>query len=169
MEITKKTTPNSRKGRAGMKPEAILIHIMDGSLAGTDAWFATEQSAVSAHYGIGKDGEVHQYVDEADTAFHCGLVKTPSWSGLKRGKSRQLINPNFYSIGIEHEGNAASEWPEAMYAASAELIAGICARWRIPVDRQHIIRHSDLCADKACPGFKVDLERLIEMARQAKV
>lgn len=55
-----------------------------------------------------------------------------------------------------------------MYAASAELIAGICARWGIPVDRQHIIRHSDIRADKSCPGHKVDLERLIAMARQVR-
>lgn len=76
-----------------MNPEAIVVHIMDGSLSGTDAWFASQASEVSAHYGIGKAGEVHQYVEEADTAFHCGTVKNPSWPGLKRKRSTQSINP----------------------------------------------------------------------------
>jgi N-acetylmuramoyl-L-alanine amidase len=151
-----------------MKPVAIVIHVMDGSLTGTDSWFASEHSEVSAHYGIGKSGEVHQYVDEADTAFHCGIVKNPTWTGLYRAPGRQAINPNLYTIGIEHEGNANLDWPEAMYAASAELIAGICMGWGIPIDRQHIIRHSEICSDKACPGYKVDLDRLISMAQTLK-
>jgi N-acetyl-anhydromuramyl-L-alanine amidase AmpD len=41
---------------------------MDGTLAGTDAWFTNPASQVSAQYGIGKNGEVHQYVKEEDTA-----------------------------------------------------------------------------------------------------
>jgi N-acetylmuramoyl-L-alanine amidase len=168
VNIIKKKTPNFRKGRLGMKPVAVVIHTMEGSLAGTDSWFASEDSQVSAHYGIGRNDEVHQYVDEQDTAFHCGTVKNPSWPGLYRGKGRQVVNPDFYTIGIEHEGNASSDWSEAMYKASAEMIAGVCARWNIPVDRQHIIRHSDIRADKSCPGNRVDLERLIEMARQVK-
>jgi N-acetylmuramoyl-L-alanine amidase len=169
VEIIKKNTPNFRKGRSGMKPVAVVIHIMDGTLTGTDSWFASEASEVSAHYGVGRNGEVHQYVEEADTAFHCGTVKNPSWPGLVRVKGRQPMNPNLYTVGIEHEGSASSEWTPEMYATSAELIAGICARWGIPLDRQHIIRHSDIRADKACPGHEVDLERLIALAQQVKV
>src|SRR5205814_10677286 len=66
---------NFRSGRApGFKPEAVVIHIMDGTLTGTDSWFNNPQAQVSAHYGIGRGGEVHQYVDEKDTAFHAGTV-----------------------------------------------------------------------------------------------
>ena len=35
------------------KPELIVLHIMDGTLSGTDSWFADPSSQVSSHYGIG--------------------------------------------------------------------------------------------------------------------
>ncbi len=60
MEIIQKKSPNFWVGRKGYRPEAIVIHIMDGTLVGTDSWFANHTSQVSSHYGIGKNGEVHQ-------------------------------------------------------------------------------------------------------------
>ncbi|MBL8037399.1 MAG: hypothetical protein JNN16_07870, partial [Nitrospira sp.] len=42
-------SPNKDKGREGYRPEAIVIHIMEGTLKGTDAWFTNEESGVSAH------------------------------------------------------------------------------------------------------------------------
>jgi N-acetyl-anhydromuramyl-L-alanine amidase AmpD len=55
-------SPNKDKGRERHRPEAIVIHIIEGTLKGTGSWFLNEESGVSAHYGIGKDGEIHQYV-----------------------------------------------------------------------------------------------------------
>src|SRR5688572_30151261 len=103
-------SPNRQKGRNGFKPEAVVVHIIEGTLASADSWFGTTKSKVSAHYGIGKTGEVHQYVGEADTAFHAGRVWKSKWGGLKAG-----VNPNLYTIGIEHEGQGTSNWPDAMY------------------------------------------------------
>jgi hypothetical protein len=53
---------NKTPGRGGFRPEAIVIHIMEGTLGGTDDWFNNPASKVSAHYGIGRNGQVHQYV-----------------------------------------------------------------------------------------------------------
>lgn len=92
-------SPNRDKGREGFRPEAIVIHIMEGTLQGTDAWFSNEESGVSAHYAIGKYGESHQYVGESDRAWHAGRIVSPTWRLLKPD-----INPNWYTIGIEHEG-----------------------------------------------------------------
>ena len=50
MNIIKKPSPNYSTGRLGYRPEAIVIHVMDGTLVGTDSWFANPQSAVSAHW-----------------------------------------------------------------------------------------------------------------------
>ena len=52
---------NFHPERAGYHPEAVVLHIMDGSLIGTDSWFNDAKSQVSAHYGVGRTGEVHQY------------------------------------------------------------------------------------------------------------
>jgi N-acetylmuramoyl-L-alanine amidase len=160
MDIQWIGSPNRRKGRNGFRPEAIVVHIMDGTLTGTDAWFGSPESGVSAHFGVGRKGEVHQYVGEADAAFHAGNVIGPTWALLKHG-----VNPNDYTIGIEHEGKAATAWTERMYRSSAELIKDLCHRWNIPLDRDHIVGHREIRADKSCPGTAVDLDRLVELAR----
>lgn len=165
LKIIQKKTPNFRRGRSGQRPIAIVIHIMEGSLSGTDAWFAADESGVSAHYGIGKKGEVHRYVREEDSAAHAGTVDRPSWPLLKLRDNGKPVNPNYYTIGIEHEGKAGEPFTEAMYEASSELIAAIAERWNIPVDSDHVITHHAIRFSKSCPGTGVDLSRLIEMAK----
>ena len=148
------------QGRDGARPEAVVIHIMEGTLAGTDAWFNDPVSRVSAHYGIGRFGVIHQYVSESDTAYHAGRVREPSWRLIKPG-----VNPNSYTVGIEHEGTVYSPWPAALYEASAALVRVICDRWSIPLDRDHVIGHREIYGLKLCPGGVVDFTRLISMAR----
>ena len=156
---------NFRTGRRGYRPEAVVIHIMDGSLIGTDSWFNDPKSSVSAHYGIGRKGEVHQYVKEIDSAFHAGTVDRPEWKLIKRkGEGGGFINPNFYTIGIEHEGRGLSPhtWPQAMRQASLKLVADIVRRWNIPVDLGHIMPHCDIRRGKPdCPGKGIDLPAYI--------
>jgi len=162
MKIVQKKTPNFRKWRAGHKPTVIVIHISEGSLKSCDNWFANPDSKVSAHYCVGKTGEVHQYVGEQDTAFHAGNVREPVSVLVKAAGG---ISPNLYTIGIEHEGKAGDAWAEEQYQASAELIAGVCARWSIPIDSTHIIPHRFIRVDKTCPGYAVDLNKLIALAK----
>lgn len=154
---------NFWQGRKGYRPEAIVVHIMDGTLSGTDSWFANQSSQVSSHYGIGKSGEVHQYVKEEDTAWHAGRIDSPNWSLIKSFS----VNPNLYTIGIEHEGKADDMWSEAMKKSSATLIAEICERWQIPVDRDHVIGHYQIFSKKPnCPATdKKIIDELISLAR----
>jgi N-acetyl-anhydromuramyl-L-alanine amidase AmpD len=148
---------NFRKGRPlGFRPEAIVIHIMDGTFAAGEGEFLSEGTQKSAHYGISKEGVIHQYVDENDTAFHAGVVVNPTWELLKPG-----INPNFYTIGIEHEGRPDDIWPDALLGASAGLIGEIVARWEIPVDALHLVRHHQIRASKTCPGNWLQMDELI--------
>ena len=155
------SSPNRSKGRKGFRPDAIVIHIMEGSLRGTDSWFRNPDSKVSAHYGVGTDGEIHQYVGESDAAWHSGRVYGSTW---RRRKPR--VNPNLYTIGIEHEGHGHTDWSDAMYRASAALIRDVCNRWSIPLDREHIVGHREIYARKTCPGERVDLDELIRLARE---
>lgn len=153
-------------GSVTQRPEAIVIHVMDGSFVGTRAWFgaARNKGQSSTHYGISLTGEIDQYVKEEDTAYHAGNVHPfpPKWKGFNGS------NPNATTIGIEHEGKADTIWPQAMYEASAELIRDICDRWNIPIDRDHIIGHKEIYSLKACPG-KCDLDKLVRMAKEVKV
>jgi N-acetyl-anhydromuramyl-L-alanine amidase AmpD len=152
---------NFRKGRHGFEPKAIVIHIIVGSLGSAGITFGDPRSSVSAHYGVGKSGLVHQFVDEADTAFHAGIVVRPTWKLID-----PQVNPNLYTIGIEHEGQPQDLWPYEQYTASASMVREIAARWKIPLDRDHIIMHREIRASKTCPG-SADIDRLIREASAA--
>ena len=150
---------NKTKGRNGYQPQAIVIHVMEGTLTGTDAWFNNPKAKVSAHYGIGSTGSVHQYVAEMDTAWHAGRKSKPLWKAIL-----PRLNPNLYTVGIEHEGTENSVWNETMINTSAQLIADISRRWGISLDRDHVVGHREIYSLKKCPG-SVNLDFLVERAK----
>ena len=143
---------------AGLRPAAIVIHISEGTLASADAWFANAAAQVSAHYCVGRTGEVHQYVSEEDTAYHAGCAANPTWRLL-----RPHVNPNFYTVGIEHVGRAQDEWTDTQYATSAQLVLEIARRWSIPIDAGHIVMHREIRANKTCPGFVFSRDKLLSI------
>lgn len=154
---------NFRRGRpAAFKPEAIVIHIGEGSLRSIDMQFNDPNARVSAHYCVSKSGDIHQYVDEKDVAFHAGTIDRPDWPGLKPGSTPgTFINPNFYTIGIEHEGFADDQWPDTQLATSAALVGEIARRWNIPLDENHVIRHHQIRFLKSCPGDVITIPTIL--------
>lgn len=163
---------NFRVGRFDHKIEAVVIHIIDGSQVGCDATFLDNSLEYrrSAHYSVGRSGIIHQYVQEEDTAFHAGKVVNPTWSSLKRDLNGRIVNPNLYTIGIEHEGRPNDEWTNAMYIASGELLRAISRRHPnlASLSDRNIVLHRQIRADKSCPGYKFDLARLLLEANRAK-
>jgi N-acetylmuramoyl-L-alanine amidase len=143
--------------------EGIVIHLMDGTLVGTDAWFSDPRAKVSAHYGIGRNGEIHQYVLEQNRAYHAGRVN-PEPPVLPILAAHPGRNPNGYLLGIEHEGTVDDDWPEAQVQASAELVADICTRYGLAIDRDHIVKHHEIYALKPCPGPKCPMDEIIARA-----
>lgn len=122
--------PDAIRDRRGAPVDLIVIHTMEGTLKGSIAWFATPGRAVptAAHYLIGDSGEVVQMVPDANKALHAKGV-------------------NERSIGIEHEGYAANGgFAAPMLSASAHVVAILCKKYGIPIDRAHIVGHSE------CPG-----------------
>src|SRR5258705_2539416 len=149
---------NFRKGRPfGLRPEAVVVHIIDGTFAAGESVFRDPTTHKSAHYAVSRSGEIHQFVDEKDTAFHAGIVVNPTWALLK-----PRVNPNFYTIGIEHEGRPDDLWTEAQLSASAALIGQIVARWGIPLDDVQVIRHHQIRASKTCPGNWLQIGELLK-------
>jgi hypothetical protein len=146
MSIAWVGSPNFDKGRAGNKVTGIVIHWMAGTLAATDSVFQDKTRKTSAHYGI-EDTTIHQYVSEADTAFHAGDYPT-----------------NQRTIGIEHSAQPGRDASEATYQTSARLIAEICARYGLPINAKTIVPHRSIVATQ-CPGT-IDLGKLISLAQQ---
>lgn len=109
--ITWVGSPNHYNGRNGYAISHITLHIMVGTLAGTDSVFQRAGYA-SAHYGIGGNGEIHQYVNEGDG----------SWSDANYASNNSTVS-------IEHEGGMAGvPCTRACMDASARLCADIARR-----------------------------------------
>lgn len=124
--------------------DRIIIHWMVGTLASTDAQFQ-KPAGTSAHYGI-EDENIHQYVKEEHVAYHAGVYAM-----------------NQRSIGIEHSATPTRPASEATYRTSAALVAQICKKYNIPLDRQHILKHSEVKATQCCGT--VDIDKIINLAK----
>lgn len=158
-------SPNFTTGRDGYKPSMVCVHIMDGTLKGTDSWFMNTQSKVSSHYGIGNNGEIHQYVKEEDTAWTQGRVSKPTFKLYKEG-----VNPNKYFISIENEGKALSNFELEGVDSLVWLIGDICTRNNIPIDRDHIVGHNEInSTTKAnCPDKDLTiLDNIVEKVKKS--
>lgn len=114
-QITFKQSPNKWTGRNSYQPIALVNHRMVGYLPGTDATFANAANDVSAHFGIGyrtAGGPVRisQYVDLSDSAWANGNYDASGgWPLVKKTSTGTVINPNYYTISIEHEDGGPND------------------------------------------------------------
>ncbi|WP_077799423.1 N-acetylmuramoyl-L-alanine amidase [Streptomyces sp. JHA26] len=132
--------------------DMVVVHVTQGSFASAVRAFQDPGHQAAAHYIVGQDGHVTQMIRELDVAYHAG--------------NRDY---NERSVGIEHEGfvDRPQDFTDAMYAASARLTAGVCARYGIPVDREHIIGHVEVPGtDHTDPGPYWDWGRYLELVRR---
>ena len=133
---------NSGRNRTNMdrgpaKIDKIVIHVGQDDYWGILNWFKhPDNDRASAHYTVSKQGAIGQSVKEEDMAWHAGHLKT-----------------NRVSIGIEHAGyvkNGDDWFTEDMYRASARLTAYLSKRYKIPLDRKHVIAHHQV---PGCSGL----------------
>jgi N-acetyl-anhydromuramyl-L-alanine amidase AmpD len=132
----------------------IVIHITDGQpkLSGTVSWFQNPSARVSSHYIVGRDGEVVQMVKHNDVAWHASSA-------------------NGDSVGIEHVANTRGLTPTpAQYCASAALANWLASQFNLPIDRTHILGHSEAdpkTGHKACPNAVWDWDYYMGMVTSA--
>lgn len=93
---------------------------------------------VSAHYIIGRNGEIYYTVDEQHVAFHAGQSMLP-------GTNRTNLNTN--SVGIEIINTPSSAPTDAQYESLVLLVLELKKRHPI----KYVVRHSDIA-----PGRKTD-------------
>ncbi|MEU0397873.1 N-acetylmuramoyl-L-alanine amidase [Streptomyces sp. NPDC006208] len=133
--------------------DRVIIHVVQGSYRSALKVFKDPGHGAATHYVVRKDGHVAQLIRELDVAFHAG--------------NRSF---NERSIGIEHEGfvDKPKGFTDAMYRSSARLTAGVCARYGIPVDREHIIGHVEVPGtDHTDPGPHWNWDRYLKLVREA--
>lgn len=149
--------------RAGIVPEAICLHMTDqasGGLDALDSWFTNPASNVSAHFGIDRDGTVHQYVPWHLAAFGNGLVEPGHTAKLITDNPG--VNPNAWSISIEHVGRGGETLTVPQWEASTALSAHLFAihllgggASGVAVDRDHVLGHFEISprTRARCPGW----------------
>ena len=146
-----KLSPN-HSGKRNHKIDTISIHCMAGNLSveGCGALFAKSSTQASSNYGIGSDGRIALYVDEANRSW-C----TSSASNDNRAVTIEVANIK-----------AAEPYPISAeaYKSLINLLVDICKRngikrllWKADssligqVDKQNMTVHRWF-ASKSCPG-----------------
>ena len=146
-----KLSPN-HSGRRNHVIDTVSIHCMAGnaSVETCGALFADPSRKASSNYGIGSDGRIALYVDEANR----------SWCTSSASNDHRAI-----TIEVANNGGAP-DWPvsDKAYSALLDLLTDICRRngikkllWKGDksligqVDKQNMTVHRWFAA-KACPG-----------------
>lgn len=132
------------------------------------------QYNVSTHYIIDREGNVECYIPEDRAAWHAGR-------GTWLDDEKYTNKMNYYAIGIELAGMGSAEdmsiymskaaynalpdsykcFTDQQYDALKLLVADLCGRYDLPMDREHIIGHSDFNPAKVDPGQLFDWDRLL--------
>ncbi len=147
-------SPNFGERRNGLRPELVVIHYtaMKDCASAARALCDPERE-VSAHYLIGRDGEVLELVDPDMRAWHAGKGE---WCGADDVNSR--------SIGIELDNDGMSPFSAPLMEALEQLLlgpSGLLAAYGIKP--QGVIGHSDMA-----PGRKIDPGRRFDWKRLAR-
>jgi N-acetyl-anhydromuramyl-L-alanine amidase AmpD len=133
-----------------MKRNAIICHTMAGSLTSCDSWFANTASQVSSHYGVGLNGEAHQYVSLDNTSWANGRLEPGNiWQG-RFGAD----NPNDETITIETEdrGLGTTVVTDRQYAT----VLALCRRALVTNPGMVVSGHTAISPQTrpGCPGAR---------------
>jgi N-acetyl-anhydromuramyl-L-alanine amidase AmpD len=159
---------------------AVVMHIAQGSYDAAVTWLSDAQMNPnsSAHFVLAKDGRIAQLVSVNDSAWANGLgwqnnqwvnpsghPVTPSWQDIVPG-----VNPNWYTISVEHEGVFTDQWTSEMYAANNRLLQWLATQFGsidasplFPfVPHRNLIGHYEIDpVDRPnCPGPNVNYSKI---------
>lgn len=83
--------------RKGYTPMVIVDHISAGTMAIMDAWFTDPKNNVSsAHFGVSRTGEIHQYADIELAAWAQGIPANQIPNAPAEIVREMGVNPNLY-------------------------------------------------------------------------
>lgn len=132
------------------RPNFVIIHGTTSATAESALRTLTDpERKVSAHYLIGRDGELIQLVDERQRAWHAGASR---WG--------MLTDLNSASIGIELDNTGEEPFPDVQIKVLLGLLKQLQERHLIPA--ANVIGHGDIA-----PGRKIDPSRYFPWQRLA--
>jgi N-acetylmuramoyl-L-alanine amidase len=121
------------------RPNFVVLHHTSNRTQHEALYTLTHpERKVSAHYLVGRDGEIVQLVEEKERAWHAGA----SWWGGN-------TDVNSISIGIELDNDGFEPFADAQIDALLALLADVIGRNHIP--GANVLGHADVA-----PGRKTD-------------
>lgn len=143
-------SPNHSPRKAGVRVDTVVIHHTGSdSLYSAATWMCDPKSGVSAHYVIGRGGQVFRLVPESRKAWHAGVACLPWEKGPWKVRGRTTDEGygwfNDRSIGIEvvNPGDGVTPFTEAQYAALEWLVRYVVGR----LDGPPLVRPTRAVAD----------------------
>lgn len=178
----KQVPSENHTSRDNHVPFVIVNHITAGSLSSVDNWFTSKNNdKASAHFTVGRNGEIHQYVDIRKRAWHAGLTKEAVQFATAPVVLKQKINPNAYTVGIEHEGYEGNgidgTLTEEQFWATVwlhryikEQVFKLFNR-RMELNEENVIGHFQVDPRRKpnCPGVNFPWKRLYEELYQVNM
>jgi hypothetical protein len=125
----------ANRPHGGFFVDTIMIHDTETSYAGTVFAFTNPNATGSVQYAVSGQNNssnpaVTQFVPDKDWTYSVANF----WY-------------NQHSIGVEHIGFAAAPagyYTPGLYKRSADLVGWVAWKYRIPVDRAHILGHDNI-------------------------
>ncbi|MFT3902956.1 MAG: N-acetylmuramoyl-L-alanine amidase [Niabella sp.] len=114
------------------KPNYVILHhTAQTSAEQTLFTFSISRTNVSAHYVIGRDGQVYQMLNDYLRAWHSGSSK---WGSI--------TDMNSCSLGIEIDNSGTEPFSDAQINALIKLLGYLKKQYDIP--QANFIAHSDI-------------------------
>ncbi len=155
-QIVDKKMSTGFKSAASRNIDVLIIHSVFNNSGGEiyDIDLIIKQFArygVSAHYVIGRNGEVYQLVDEKNVAYHAGK------SSLPDGR----IGLNSCSLGIEMVCSYTEPITDIQMESLVKLTKDIQSRYKI----KYVLRHSDIAPGRKTDPWNFDWEKYNELIK----
>jgi len=113
------------QARGGAAPSSIVLHTTNNRNKGTsfakEAEYLRDSAEVSAHFLIGKDGRIVQFLDPV------------RWQAWHAGEALPAFR-NARSIGVEHHVSVGETWTDAQHAACTWLTRELMRAYGITPD-----------------------------------
>lgn len=157
-------TVNENPGAEGTV-YGLVLHIQQGTEAGTESWERDPASQVSSHFLTPKSGGLRQMVDTADKAW-CEVAGNTHW------------------ISIECEGMSGEALTDAQVTACAQLLAWLHEAYAVPLAPAsnpnaatvaqgglgyHSMGGAAWGGHYDCPGLPIIAQRALICARAASI
>jgi N-acetyl-anhydromuramyl-L-alanine amidase AmpD len=181
-------SPN-RSSRKGLAVSSIVLHFTaSATLLGTVNWFQKPHARVSAHYVVGRNGQIVQMVHENEKAWHAGKAKLSgdprvnsmsigieivNWGELQYdgalntfycwpGNYTRKYDPKKYGQPIQSpDGKWWAPYTDAQVDAVVSLCRDLVQRYPA-ITEDRLVGHSDVAPGrKTDPGPALDMDEVL--------